>query len=360
MTGSIFILSNVSAGIDMSKWENKILELLKERETVTVPVLQKELDLSYDSAREMMTKLQNDELVSYSGGIFFTVNQEKVASEINDEDILDYLERRRNELLKRLEEIESDESDDEESDDDEADDEETDEETDDEEYDDFEDETDGAKDETDDESDDDEPFDEDEALKRLYYEDVGEEDDSAEIEDETDDLEKNMRGFLTRSRKPYEIDPDFYTAARQAYEEKSNEKLRAIPDSDLRALEEQLGSCFRLDEGMTAGSRGIQAFFTSELTLPDEVGYAPSVTSNERGEFYLHHPLIDPFDEIELCIREEFMMLLKRHGMFFGDGALIKQFLHISDAMSAAMELYGALCEAKMIIDKFDFCARAE
>ncbi len=363
----------------MSKWNNEILDVLKNRKTITVPILQTELKLSYDDAREIMASLEEDGIVTYAGGINFSVDGNQVADAGGE----DSYQRKRQQLLERLRALEEE---DEEEDEDENSDED-----DDLDFDDFNiDETDDEDDEadTDEEDDDDiekyirrrrkelierlneipsesevndedlQDVEADEPIEVKYADD--DENDPLQIllstgeqpqqDDEEEDIDEDMSGFLSHDIMPYIPDLRFYVLTRQAYDEKRAGQQRSVPEILVRTVGSRLDSFMKFDEAKTTEEKWTKAFFTTELYLPDGVRYAPYITSNYAGEYFFNHPIIDPEDEEKLSVRREFYMLLKRHGMFFGDGTLVKQFLQLPDAMPAAIELYGALCEAKMII----------
>ena len=338
----------------MEKQIEEILEYLEGKSEITVPMLQKDMHMSYDEARKMMSELENEDFVAFKGGIVYTVLPRNTANAQDDDDdeMESYIERRRAELLERLKQLEldnfNDENDDEDdknstsfneddfhlSDEDDNDDDAEDEDADEDE---------GNED---DEDQDDDNMDDYELaeLFRIVAEDQDDEDDE-------DTVDVNMSVFLSHDLMPYKPKQVYYDIIREVYDEKQEVPICVMSKEEVMLFKEKLGDGFRFDEKKTEKAGWRKAYFTSQLYLPDGVLYAPILTTNENGDYFLQQKLLDPEDEGKMCVRQEFYMLLKRHDMIFGDFMLAKQFARVLDAVPVAMELYGALCEGKMLLD---------
>ncbi len=334
----------------MDKQNLEIFQYLDGKSELTVPLLQKDMHLSYDEARAKMAELEEGGFVTFKGGIVYSVDLKRVANAIADEDddvdMVTYLERRKSELLERLKRIElnnfSNENDADEDDnghwhfDDEED------------FDLSDDDEDSEEEQDDDDDDDDNDQDDDKTddyeLAELFKI-------IADDQDDEDTVDVNMNVFLSHDLMPYKPKQVYYDIIREVYEEKQEVPICVMSKEAVMFFKEKLGDDFRFDEKKTEQAGWTKAFFTSSLYLPDGVLFAPYLTSNENGDFFLQQKLLDPDDEGKMCVRQEFYMLLKRHDMIFGDFVLAKQFANLSDAVPVAMELYGALCEAKMLLD---------
>ena len=325
----------------MKTQNNEIVKYLEGKSELTVPMLQRDMNLSYDEARAKMAELEEDGVVTFEGGIVYTVNAKRAASAQDDDEddkTESYIRQRRAELLERLKQLKLDNFNDENDDDDN-----------DEHWhfddDDFDFSDDDDKD--DNEQDEDEQ-DDDNELAQLFRIISEDQDDDKTAEEPIDE---DMDPYLTPDLMPYIPKQAYYDRIMEVYKKKQQSPSRVIQKEAVIFFGLKLGDSFKLNEKQTELEGWKKAYFVSSLYLPDGIPYVPFLTSNEDGSFFLRHTLIEPEDEGKLCVRQEFYMLLMRHEMFFGDCVLSKQFSNLSDASHVAMELYGALCEAKMLLD---------
>lgn len=338
----------------MENLKDKALELAKANGSVSIPTLQNALHLSYDDAHRVMSALEADGDVRYVGGIEYAYvskkKEDSAADPSSEQALRESLEKRRRELMSLFgvkdpdDDSDNDESDDDENDDDDPD---------------FFDDADDDEEEEDDADDDDEDEEDEkdkhsrlsamyDALKKASLDEPEDED---EYDDDEDPYDK-ASGFLTLESERFpKISREYIYKIAMDYDHKSKDKVREIPESEIEELARELSPALKRVGSGPSSQPSYQVLFSSDLYLPDGKEFAPSVTSNEMGEYFFHHQLVPSNQNNKLTVRRDFVFLLKRHGMFFGDGTLVKQFLRRSDGISAAMELYGALGEAKVFID---------
>lgn len=328
----------------------KAIDLACASGKITLPLLQTELSLSYDKARQILCELERLEVVAYVGGVDYAVTAGYAKQQIGEGELAPHHRKLRE--RKSASEAKNQSSSYPQSSDD----------SDDNSYDDDDDLL--CVDDIEDMNVLEEMF------NRLYGD--RQQESSSDVNPETSPAGRELKvkpippsGELPRRGRPDAYDmSDGYVgngrirlpAAGAAYERRERceylayvaERSRQFADGELVWLDECLKNCLLRISNIGQKVSGVQ--YESKLRLANGAEFMPYLNANENDLFAFWHPLfIDKKELKKLKRSRKFFFILKRHGAIYdGTDVLYKTFYGSAEATRAAADLYAALCEAQL------------